>query len=120
MPATIYKVIIPQYADWDDAITVSDATTGEALDLTGYTAKIQGRESYAATSALFEISEVVSADGYIILGTDGTVKWKLKASKTAGLTAPAEIVWDLRLVAPDGAVLRPVEGTATVSPAATR
>lgn len=120
MPATIYKVIIPQYADWDDAITVTDATSGATLDLSGYTAKIQGRERYDSTSALFEITQVVGADGYITLGTDGTIKWKLKASKTATLAAPAEIVWDLRLVSPDGAVIRPVEGTATVSPAATR
>lgn len=120
MPSLLYNVIIPQAADWDDGIIANDAATGEPLDLTGYTAKLQGRAKHGDASALFTITNVSSADGVIDLaGGDGFIRWKLKASKTAGLTAPAEIVWDIRLVAPDGNVLRPAEGIATVSPATT-
>lgn len=124
MPSLLYNVIIPQAADWDDGVIVNDAADGAPLDLTGYTAKLQGRTRLAdgtfSPTALFTITNVSSADGVIDLaGGDGLIRWKLKASKTATLPAPAEIAWDLRIVAPDATVLRPVEGIATVSPAAT-
>jgi len=120
MAATIYDVIIPQAADWEDGITVADVSSGNALDLTGYTARLQGREKHGDAAALFTLTETETADGGITLGgVAGTVKWRLRASKTVTLTAPANIVYDLRLVAPDGSVIRPVQGTANVSPAAT-
>lgn len=120
MPATIYNTVIDQYADWDEWLSVSDRATGNAVNLIGYTAKLEAREKPEDSAALFSITHTASATGQIILGTDGSIKWKVKAATTAGLAAPKNIYYDLRLVASDGSVTRVVEGTAAVSPGVTR
>jgi len=120
MAATIYNAIIEQGADWEAGpFEVIDAASGEAVDFTGFVAKMQGRSPIDAASPLFTITQASSADGQITLGAGGLVTWRLRGARTLVLPA-GKLYWDLTLVAPDTSILRPVKGEASVQAGATK
>ena len=97
-------------ATWKDS-------TGAAINLTGYTARMQVRSAYDATSTILSLT---SASGITLGGAAGTIAITASATVTAALTAPWAGVWDLELVSGGGVVTRLLEGAATVSPEVTR
>lgn len=90
---------------------------GVPVDLSGYTARMQVRQSVTSDTVL---QELLSTDGTIVLGgAAGTITLTLSA------TAMAAITWkrgkyDLELVASNGFVTRLLEGVVTVSKEVTR
>ena len=87
------------------------------VNLTGYTARAQGRLSYDAATTLFSLT---SSSGITLGGAAGTITITLSAAATAALSAPQQGVWDLELVSGSGVVTRLLEGDLRILPEATR
>jgi zona occludens toxin (predicted ATPase) len=103
--ATLLKPIV-----WKDS-------TGAAVNLTGYTAKMQVRRSVASDDVLLELS---NANGTLtITPLTGTVTMVFSAATTAAIDWKRG-KYDLELTAADGTVTRLIEGEITVSLEITR
>ena len=112
-----YDLVIQQGATFSLAITWKDST-GAAINLTGYTARMQARSTYDATTSILSLT---SASGDIVLGgAAGTITITASATITAALTAPFSGVFDLELVSGSGVVTRLLEGAVSISPEVTR
>jgi hypothetical protein len=112
-----YDLEIKQGATLSLTATWKDST-GTAINLTGYTARMQVRSTYDAATTILSLT---SAAGDIVLGgSAGTIAITASATVTATLTAPWAGVWDLELVSGGGVVTRLLEGSANVSPEVTR
>lgn len=107
-----YDLTIEQGATFTFTLTVT------GVNLTGYTARMQGRTSHAATATVFNLSSP-STGITVTPGTNSTVAVTLTAAQTALLTAPLEGVYDLE-VASGALVDRLLEGTFRVTPEVTR
>jgi hypothetical protein len=115
MAAGLYDITIEQGATFQMSLTWKDST-GAAVNITGYTARMQVRENYESDSTLVSLT---SSGGDIVLGGAlGTIAVTIAASVTQLLQLD-EAVYDLELV--NGAtVTRLLQGKATVSREVTR
>lgn len=106
-----------QGANFDYTLTWKSA--GVAVNLTGYTARMQVRESYDAGSAIMSLT---SGTGIALGGTAGTITITAAATATAALdgTPNKQHIYDLELVSGAGVVTRLVEGNFTIHPEVTR
>jgi hypothetical protein len=92
-------------------------SAGTEVNLTGYTARMQVRQSKASDTVLLELT---TANGRIALGgAAGTIDLTLSATVTAAITWKRGL-YDLELVASNGVVRRLLEGEVTVSKEVTR
>jgi hypothetical protein len=115
MAATTYDLLIEQGATYSQVITYKD--NGVAVNLTGYTARMQVRATLESASTLVELT---TANSRIALGgAAGTITLTISATDTAGLTA-GRGVYDLELVSGSGIVTRLLQGVATISRNVTR
>lgn len=91
------------------------------LDLTGFEARAEVRNQPGGATLYISISEVPSADGYIILGgTAGTVDIFISADATEILRTARSAAWDLFLENPNGEdVDQAVRGKVKIGPAVT-
>lgn len=119
MSSTIYNPIIEQGADWEVQFVVKSAQTGAAMDLTGFTGKLQVRVTADNSTALASITTTSSADGVINVGAAGLLKWRITGAKTK-LFPAGQVVYDIKLVAPDLSVMQPVKGIMTVAAGVTK
>ena len=106
------NIIIDQGADFATSITVAD-TSGNVVDLTGYTGRGQMRKHYTSST---------STDFTIVFGTprtDGKVTLSLSNVQTAAMES-GRYVYDAELITASNTVSRLVEGIATVTPEVTR
>jgi hypothetical protein len=87
-----------------------------AVDITGWTARMQVRERYESDSALVSL---VSGSGITLGGTAGTIAISINAVTTAGFPSGTH-VYDLELINTTGEVTRLLEGKFTVTPEVTR
>ena len=111
-----YDLEIKQGATLSLTATWKDSA-GTAVNLTGYTARLQVRATYDSSSTILSLT---SAAGITLGGAAGTIAITASATTTAALTAPLSGVYDLELVSGGGEVTRLLEGTATVSPEVSR
>lgn len=115
MAATTYDLLIEQGATFSQVITYKES--GVAVNLTGYTARMQVRSTLESAEALIELT---TANGRIALGgAAGTITLTISATDTAALTA-GRGVYDLELVSGSGIVTRLLQGVATISRNVTR
>lgn len=115
MAATTYDILIEQGATFSQVITYKES--GVAINLTGYTARMQVRATLEAATALIELT---TANGRITLGgSAGTITITISATDSAALTA-GRGVYDLELVSGSGIVTRLLQGVATISRNVTR
>jgi hypothetical protein len=115
MAATTYDLLIEQGATFSQVITYKD--NGVAVNLQGYTARMQVRSTLESATALIELT---TANGRIALGgAAGTITLSISATDTAALTA-GRGVYDLELVSGSGIVTRLLQGVATISRNVTR
>lgn len=116
MAAATYDFEIEQGATLLKPIVWKDST-GAAVNLAGYTAKMQIRQSVASTDVLLEMS---TTNGKIQLTpSTGTVTLIFSAATTAAITWKRG-KYDLELTSSDGTVTRLIEGQITVSQEITR
>ncbi len=115
MAATTYDILIEQGATFSQVITYKEA--GVAVNLTGYTARMQVRATLESASTLVELT---TANSRIALGgAAGTISLTISATDTAALTS-GRGVYDLELVSGSGIVTRLLQGVATISRNVTR
>ena len=98
--------------------TLTWKTNGTAVNLTGYTGRMQVRDGFDAGSAIVSLT---SGTGITLGGTAGTILVELTATQTAAIdaTPSGQYVYDLELVS-GSTVTRLVEGNFFVDPEVTR
>lgn len=107
--AGTYNIIADRGATFDRTITWKDAN-GALINLTGYTAKLQVRQTYTATVVDLELS---TANSRIVLGGAlGTIQ--LTAPYTVMNFPADQYVYDLELTSPATVVTRLVMGSFTL------
>jgi hypothetical protein len=111
-----FDITINQGATYELTVTWKDSA-GTAINLTGYSARMQVRETYSSTSTIVSLT---NGSGITLGGAAGTIAIAISATTTAALTAPFSGVYDLELVSAGGVVTRLLQGAATVSPEVTR
>ena len=111
--AANYDITIEQGATFTFSVTVT------ALNLTGYTARMQGRTSHASPDKVFNLS---STSGGITItpATNSTILITISASATAAIAAPSSGVYDLEIESVSSVVTRILQGTYPVTPEVTR
>jgi len=118
MPAGRYNFTIEQGASHRIKFIARDKRTNELLDLTGYSARMQARQSVGSPTALLDL-DTGSKGGLEIDGPDAEVVLDLTEAQTAAISVP-EMVYDIELVAPDGWVMRFMKGKIKVDFEVTR
>ena len=117
MAAGIWNALCEQGATFRRVLTWKDAD-GVAQNLTGYTARMQVRDTVDDTAGA--VLSLTTENGRISLGgVAGTVTLLVDATTTAALT-PEQYVYDLEVVSSTGFVTRLVQGTFIVSGEVTR
>jgi hypothetical protein len=108
-----YNITCPQGATWDKTFTVTIG--GTALNLTGYTAAMQVRDSAGAATALISLT---SSSGITLGGTVGSVGVTIASTATAALSA-GSYSYDLELNS-GSTITRLLEGAFNVTGNVTR
>ena len=110
-----YAWTLDQGATWNTQLTV--AVDGVAMNLTGYTARMQARTSVDATSTVFSWT---STGGELVLGgAAGTITLNIPDTVTTTYT-PGAYVYDLEIESGGGETPRLLQGTFTITPEVTR
>jgi hypothetical protein len=100
----IYNFTIIQGADFSRDLSID-------RNLSGYTVRAQGRETWASTSTVFSSS--TTANHLTIASSTATqsvIEWRIPAATTAGIST-LEGVWDMEIVSGSGAVDRILKGS---------
>ena len=94
-PAGIYNIIADQGSTFTRQLTWNDSA-GSAVDLTGYTARMDVRTSIDAAGAA--VLSLTTENGRIVLGgTAGTINLSAEATATQAIES-GNYVYDLELV----------------------
>lgn len=116
MPAANYSFVVEQGSTLLKPIVWKDST-GTAVNLTGYSAKMQIRKSASSADVLLELS---TQNGKLtITANTGTITMVFSAATTAAINW-SHGKYDLELTSGSGVVTRLIEGDITVSREITR
>jgi hypothetical protein len=111
-----YNMTIDQGATFELRVTWKDPD-GVPINLSGYTARMQIRDTYSSATPLVSIT---SGSGITLGGTAGTVDLLIPAETTSALNAPLSGVYDLEIVNGGTVVTRLIQGTVTITAEVTR
>ena len=119
MSAAQWDITLEQGATFDKTLTWQDSSTdpATAINLTGYTAKMEIRKKYTDAAAQVTLTH---ASGITLGGAAGTIRIILSNTFTSSLPADFSGVYDLELTSGAGIVTRLVQGSVSVSPEATK
>lgn len=109
--ATISNLFVDAGTTYSNIITVA-ATTGQPLDLTGYTVKSQMRKSYSSSTAYNFTASIYDAAA-------GKVRLQLTPVQSEAIP-PGRWLYDVEITSGAGAKTRVVEGIVTVTPQITQ
>jgi hypothetical protein len=112
-----YDLTIYQGATFDLTMTWRQGTPLAPVNLTGYTARMQLRETTGSPTTVLSLTSA-NGGGITLGGAAGTIALNVSATVTAAM-APGTYLYDLELVS-GATVTRLVEGRAVVSPEVTR
>lgn len=116
MSAGIYDIYIEQGATYNQPLVWKDSS-GTAINVTGYTARMQIRKTVDATTIILTLT---TENGRITVGgANGLITLLVSAADTAALTTFCG-VYDLEVISPAGVVTRLLEGQVEVSKEVTR
>lgn len=119
MPAGTLNLTIEQGATFRKLLTWKTGTPPTPVDLTGYAARMQMRNSPTAPTAVVSITNTPNSQGVITLGgLTGTIEIYINDTATMSITSGG--VYDLELIAPNTDVIRLVQGKYTISPNITK
>lgn len=105
-----------QGATFSRVINYKDSNN-RIVNLTGYTASMQVRTAYLASSAYLTLD--TTNGGIVITGATGKITLYASASTTQAITS-GQYVYDLELSNGSGAITRLLEGAFEISPEVTR
>ena len=111
MSAGSYNFTLAQGATLDRTVTVQE--NGSAMDLTGYTPRMQVRETHDSTSILLTVTCSISD------ASGGIIRLQATATTTASIEEGI-YVYDLEIESSTGVVTRLLQGNVTVTPEVTR
>lgn len=106
--------------------TYKDAETGNVIDITGYSARMQIRSSISAATPEIDIDDsgISPASRIEITGASGEIKIIISATDTSGITnashAKLTMAYDVEIEDGTGVVTRVLEGSAIIHPNVTR
>ena len=86
MEAQRVNLVINQGAKLDQTVLVKDRATGDARDLTGFTARMQARTDLDAVTTLFDLNSEGVGAALTLGGVAGTVRILIPASATTAYT----------------------------------
>lgn len=110
------NIVIEQGADLDKTLTWKDSA-GVPIDLTGFSAEMDIRDSQPDPITLYELSTV---NGRIVLGgAAGTIQLLIPAADSEAFTWTSG-VYDFELTDTSSKVRRLFKGTITIDPEVTR
>lgn len=111
--------LVGEYAI-EQGATFQMEITVDGVDLSGYSARMQGRLTHPTATTIFSLT--TGGGGLVITGgTDSVISITIAAATTTAFTAPLEGVWDIEYVDASGTVVtRAVEGLFVVTPEVTR
>ncbi len=113
------NLVIEQGATFNPTMTYKDAA-GVPIDLTGYTARMQIRESIEDVAFLEELTtENTGASQIILGGVAGTIVLLFNDIETTGMAWESG-VYDLELITPSGTVERVLVGSVVIDREVTR
>ena len=113
--ASKYNIKLDQGSDYSLSLTYKDPT-GNVIDLTGYTARMDVRMTHTTPSKIISLT---TENGMIQLdAANGVINLSIDAANTANLAA-TNSVYDLELVTGNN-VLRLIEGKFAVTPEVTK
>lgn len=115
MSAAIHDIVVDQGATFEFVVGLEDGL-GQAYDLTGASARMQGRSTVGAGTTLFSLT---TASGITIDEAAGVVTVTISDTATAALDFETG-VYDLEVEEADGTVLRILQGVVTLSREVTR
>jgi hypothetical protein len=116
MTAGKYPLILEQGSTFSRVLTWKDVN-GTAINLSGYVARMQIRQTVDAAISLLELT---TENGRITLGgPNGTITLFIAAADTLALSQTSA-VYDLELLSSSGVVTRLLEGSVTISQEVTR
>lgn len=104
----VYNVSCWQGADWDRTFTVSQNSV--PLNLSGYSARMQVRESADADGYLLSLTD---ASGITLGGTAGTITVAITSAQSSAVAAGA-YSYDLEIISNGGTVTRLLQGSFVV------
>jgi len=110
----VYDITAYQGADFDRTFTITQG--GTALNLTGYTSRMQVREAADSTAYLLSLT---SGSGITLGGTAGTIAVAITSTQSSAIAA-GSYAYDLEIIAGSGSVTRLLQGGFTVSGNVTR
>lgn len=110
-----WNITIVQGADFDYTLTLY--ANRVPIDLTGFTAKMEGRTAYLGLPAPF-FTLTTENGGITLGGVAGTVRLYMSAATTSLLSLNG--VYDLKLISSGGTTTdRAMQGSVTISPQVT-
>jgi len=111
MSAGSYNFTLEQGATLDRTVTVQES--GSAMDLTGYTPRMQVRDTHDSSTVLLTVTCSVSN------ASNGIIRLQSTATTTSGIEEGI-YVYDLEIESSTGVVTRLLQGNVTVTPEVTR
>jgi hypothetical protein len=116
-----YDFTVNQGEDHTIKLVRYNADETEIVDVTGWTARMQARASFAAATTILDLD--VAGGEIAVDGPAGTFTITIPASMTTALgplAAPVTGVYDVELVDDDGKVERAMQGRIEIIPEVTR
>jgi len=117
MAAGEHDITIEQGATFQMPITWTTGVVPTPVNLTGYTARMQVRKTYASTTAVLSLT--TENGGITLGGALGTIDILASATQTAAIAIKSG-VYDLELVSGGGIVTRLLQGAVEITPEVTR
>lgn len=114
MVTGVINLVCPQGSTFRRTLTWKTGVT--PINLTGYSARMQVRETHASSTIVVSIT---SGSGITLGGSAGTIELYLSNITTANIRS-GFYVYDLEVVASNGDVSRLIEGKFEVTPEVTR
>lgn len=109
--AAFSELNLEQYANFSTTVNVEDSS-GNAINLYGYSAASQIRKSYYSTTATNFTATVTGV-------ANGEITISMTAANTANII-PGRYLYDLVITSPDSIKTRVVEGIVVVMPGVTQ
>jgi hypothetical protein len=100
----LYEITCYQGADYDQTFTV--AQSGTALNFSGYTSRMQVRNSTDATATLLSLTD---GSGIVLGGTAGTIALTITNAQSAAIPS-GSYAYDLELISGSTVVTRLLQG----------